>query len=131
MEKTLGKLPKATGLLKGAGAMLDGERISPYQRCYVRSTVNLDICKDDPKYNLQTVKFKFIYSSLLHFMVLIIFPDQSYTIAELSSNNTETPYPNAEINTLPDGRINNYYTYHQRQLPGPPNQRRIHSHRPR
>lgn len=32
--------------------------------------------------------------------------DQAYTIAELTSNNTETPYPSAEINLPPGGRIN-------------------------
>ena len=32
--------------------------------------------------------------------------NQAYTVAELHSNNTETPYPNAEINSPPGGRIN-------------------------
>jgi sugar lactone lactonase YvrE len=32
--------------------------------------------------------------------------DQGYTVAELNSNNTEVPYPNAEINSPPGGRIN-------------------------
>ena len=30
----------------------------------------------------------------------------AYTVAELSPNNTETPYPNAQINSPPGGRIN-------------------------
>ncbi|KAI9711583.1 MAG: hypothetical protein M1820_002148 [Bogoriella megaspora] len=32
--------------------------------------------------------------------------DSNYTVAELNSNTTEVPYPNAEINTPPGGRIN-------------------------
>ena len=32
--------------------------------------------------------------------------NQAYTVAELGSNNTETPYPNAQINSPPGGRIN-------------------------
>ena len=36
--------------------------------------------------------------------------DQAYTIAELKSNNTETPYPSAAFNSPPGGRIN-YTTY--------------------
>lgn len=32
--------------------------------------------------------------------------NSAYTIAELNSNNTETPYPNAEINSPPGGSIN-------------------------
>jgi len=33
--------------------------------------------------------------------------NQAYTVAELFSNNTERPYPNAEVNSPPGGRINN------------------------
>ena len=36
--------------------------------------------------------------------------DQAYTIAELTTNNTETPYPSAEFNSPPGGRVN-YTTY--------------------
>lgn len=32
--------------------------------------------------------------------------DQEYTVAELTGNSTETPFPNAEINSPPGGRIN-------------------------
>ena len=32
--------------------------------------------------------------------------DMAYTVAELTSNTTETPYPNAQINSPPGGRIN-------------------------
>jgi hypothetical protein len=32
--------------------------------------------------------------------------DTKYTVAELTSNNTETPYPNAGINSPPGGSIN-------------------------
>ncbi|KAF2230015.1 major royal jelly protein [Viridothelium virens] len=32
--------------------------------------------------------------------------DLKYTVAELNSNNTETPYPSLEINSPPGGRIN-------------------------
>lgn len=32
--------------------------------------------------------------------------DQQYTVAELKGNSTEVPYPNAEINSPPGGRIN-------------------------
>ena len=32
--------------------------------------------------------------------------NQAYTVAELFANNTEQPYPSAEINTPPAGRIN-------------------------
>ncbi|KAF2133278.1 major royal jelly protein [Dothidotthia symphoricarpi CBS 119687] len=32
--------------------------------------------------------------------------NNKYTVAELTSNNTETPYPNAEINNPPGGAIN-------------------------
>lgn len=32
--------------------------------------------------------------------------DQQYTIAEIFPNNTEVPYPSAEINSPPGGRIN-------------------------
>lgn len=33
--------------------------------------------------------------------------DQQYTVAEIFSNNTERPYPSAEINSPPGGRIDN------------------------
>lgn len=33
--------------------------------------------------------------------------DQQYTVAELFANNTERPYPSAEINSPPGGRIDN------------------------
>ena len=36
--------------------------------------------------------------------------DQRYTVAELIGNNTQTPYPSAEMNSPPGGRIN-YSTY--------------------
>lgn len=32
--------------------------------------------------------------------------DTKYTVAGLTSNNTETPYPNVEINSPPGGSIN-------------------------
>ena len=32
--------------------------------------------------------------------------DQAYTIAELTSNNSETPYPSADFNSPPGGRTN-------------------------
>lgn len=32
--------------------------------------------------------------------------DEAYTVAELMANNTEVPYPNAQINSPPGGRIN-------------------------
>lgn len=45
--------------------------------------------------------------------------NQAYTVAELFSNNTERPYPSAQINSPPGGRIN--YTDYPPTGAGTPN----------